>query len=99
MKEQTVPPPVVHNTQLLRFEIQQSGQLAWLHYFREVDTVVFDHTFVPEELRGRGMAGALARAALAEARRQRWRVVPRCPFVADFLKRNAEYADMRNHPV
>lgn len=98
MKDPAIQPPVVHNMQLHRFEIQQFGWLAWLHYFREADTVVFDHTFVPEELRGRGIAGMLARAGLAEARRERWRVVPRCPFVVGFMKRNAEYDNLLGAP-
>ncbi|HEY5913302.1 MAG TPA: N-acetyltransferase, partial [Verrucomicrobiae bacterium] len=45
---------------------------AFLSYTREGGRVVLDHTFVPEELRGRGTAAALARAALARLS-QMWR--------------------------
>lgn len=87
--------PVVHNTSLRRFE-DQTGEvsLSFLSYTFEGDCVVFDHTFVPEVLRGRGIAARLARAALEEARQRRWKVVPRCSYVAAFIKRNPEYADL-----
>ena len=56
--------------------------------------VVFDHTLVPDELRGRGIAAKLACAALTEARQQRWRIVPRCSYVAAFIKRHPEFANL-----
>lgn len=89
------PLPVVHNVSLRRFEDQTGdGPSAFLSYTFEGDCVVFDHTFVPETLRGRGIAAKLARAALEEARQRRWRIVPRCSYVAAFIKRNPEFADL-----
>ena len=89
------PLPVVHNVSLRRFEAQTGDvPLSFLSYTFEGDRVVFDHTFVPDELRGRGIAAKLARAALEEARQRRWKVVPRCSYVAAFIKRNPEFADL-----
>ena len=89
------PLPVVHNVSLRRFEDQTSDESsAFLSYTFEGDCVVFDHTFVPDVLRGRGIAAKLARAALEEARQQQWKVVPRCSYVAAFIKRNPEFADL-----
>lgn len=89
------PVPVVHNASRRRFEDQTSdGSSSFLSYTFEGDCVVFDHTFVPEVLRGRGIAAKLARAALEEASQRRWKVVPRCPYVATFIKRTPEYADL-----
>ena len=56
--------------------------LAFLSYAYEDNAVVMDHTYVPAEFRGRGVATTLVRAALDEARRRNWRIVPRCSFVA-----------------
>jgi predicted GNAT family acetyltransferase len=86
---------VRHDASQRRFEAQVNGQTAYLTYSCEGNTSVsFDHTFVPEELRGRGVAAALVRAALLEARQQGWRVIPRCSYVDLFFQRNPEYSDL-----
>jgi predicted GNAT family acetyltransferase len=42
-----------------------------------------------------GLAGRLARAALADARVRGLLVVPYCPFIADFIQRHIEeYRDL-----
>ncbi|MBE0543087.1 MAG: N-acetyltransferase [Verrucomicrobia bacterium] len=89
------PLPVVHNVSLRRFEDQPGdGSPSFLSYTFKGDCVVFDHTFVPDALRGRGIAAKLARAALEEARQRRWRIIPRCSYVAAFIKRHPEFADL-----
>lgn len=42
----------------------------------------------------REQAADLAHAALGEARNLRWRIVPRCSYVAGFIKPNSEFADL-----
>jgi predicted GNAT family acetyltransferase len=49
------------------------------------------HTFVPGELRGRGLAEQLVRAALEHARAEKLRVVPACSYVAKYIERHPEY--------
>lgn len=91
-------PSVKHNPEQRRFEWQQPGApLALLSYIKDAHRVIFDHTFVPDELRGRGIAAELTRTALAEARRQHWKVVPQCSYVARFIERHPEYSDLL-HP-
>ena len=41
-----------------------------------------------------GVASHLAQVALDDARAQGLRVIPRCPFVADYIARHPEYADL-----
>jgi predicted GNAT family acetyltransferase len=98
MMPKSNPVQVSHNAAACRFEATLDGHLAYATYVREGDRAVFDHTFVPEGLRGRGIAGALVRTALAEARKQGWKVVPTCSYVADFIDRNPEYADLLAEP-
>lgn len=92
------PIPVRHTTTQQRFESQADGAVAFLSYTHQGDHVCFGHTFVPALLRGRGMAGVLVRAALDEARARQWKVVPRCSYVAAFLKRHPECADLLDAP-
>jgi predicted GNAT family acetyltransferase len=92
------PIPVNPNADLQRFEVLADGLLAFLSYAYEDNAVVMDHTYVPDEFRGRGVGATLVRAALDEARRRNWRIVPRCSFVAAFIGRNPEYAELMDHP-
>ena len=85
---------VVHNTRQQRFEVQMQGEAALVSYTREGGRVVFDHTYVPEAFRGKGVAAALVRAALNEAREQHWQIVPQCSYVAAFIERHPEFASL-----
>ena len=88
------PVPIAHHPDQRRFEARAEAHLAFLSYVQEGSRVILEHTYVPAELRGRGLASALARAALDEARQRHWKVVPRCSFVADFIAKNPTYADL-----
>jgi predicted GNAT family acetyltransferase len=63
-------------------------------YVRHGTTIVLAHTEVPESLSGRGVGTALAVYALDDARRRGLAVVPRCPFIASFIRRHREYRDL-----
>jgi len=54
-------------------------------------TLDFQHTEVPRELRGRGVADTLVRRALEDVRARGERIVPTCPFVRAFLGKHPEY--------
>lgn len=86
---------VTHDALSRRFEVRVGDHpLAFLSYLLEGNRAVFEHTFVPTELRGKGIAANLVRTALEEARQRGWRVVPRCSFVTAFIKRNPQFADL-----
>ncbi len=56
--------------------------------------VDYNHTWVPPELRGGGIAGRLVKHALDHARREGWNVRPGCSFVEAFISRHPEYQDV-----
>jgi len=85
---------VRNNKEAGRFEIDLDGDLAVSNYKVRGDTIYFTHTEVPEALEGRGIGNILARVALDYARANRLRVVPRCKFIAAFIKRHPEYQDL-----
>lgn len=74
-----------------RYETETDGHVSVLDYTRDGHRLVFTHTFVPPELRGRGVAELLVRAALDDARTAGHQVVPQCSYVAKFIARHAEY--------
>jgi predicted GNAT family acetyltransferase len=70
------------------------GDLAVASYERDGDVVTFTHTFVPEALRGRGIASKLIGASLAAVREQGLKVVPQCPTVVGYMKSHPETQDL-----
>ena len=82
---------VHHNPTASRYETEVDGHLALAEYAEEGDRIVFTHTYVPPELRSRGIAEKLVRAVLEEARREGRRIVPQCSYVALFIRRNPEF--------
>ena len=88
------PVPVRHNAAEHRYEAVVEGHLSVCEYEDAGDRRVFTHTLVPPELRGRGNAEQLVRAALADVRGAGLKVVPACSYVARFIGRHREYADL-----
>ncbi len=82
---------VVNNEAAQRYEAEVDGARSLIQYERKGDRIVFLHTEVPEALEGRGIASALARAALEDARARNLTVVPLCPFVSGYIRRHPEY--------
>ena len=46
-------------------------------------------------MRGQGVASALVERLIADARREGFKVVPKCPFVVAQFERHPEWADVR----
>ena len=88
------PITVRHHAAANRFESEVDGNLAIAEYQLDGERMIITHTFVPPELRGRGIAEKLVRPALAWARAKNRRVVPACSYVAAFIERHAEFRDL-----
>lgn len=77
-----------------RFELEQDGDTAIAAYRLAGDTITFTHTLVPPALEGKGVGTKLVAYALAQARERKLKVVPACSFVAAYIKRHPESADL-----
>ena len=82
------------NAQARRFELHTGGHTAAIHYEPMEGGLVFVHTLVPKALEGQGVGGRLVKAALSEARDRGLKVRPDCPFVAAYVARHPEFADL-----
>jgi predicted GNAT family acetyltransferase len=89
---------VVDNARERRYEIALDGDIAELQYDRRPGVIVLIHTEVPEAAEGHGVGQALVRHALDAARAEGLKVVARCPFVAAWIARHPEYADLVQPP-
>ena len=82
-----------------RFELRSGEEvLGFIDYQLGSHTIVLVHTEVDEAHSGQGYAATLARSALDEARSRGLRVVPSCPYVASYIRKHPEYADLVERP-
>ncbi|TDC59633.1 N-acetyltransferase [Micromonospora sp. KC207] len=78
-----------------RFEILVDDALAgFTAYLPRGAVLVFTHTEVDAKFQNMGVGSALVRATLDQVRERGGRVVPKCPFMAAFIERHPEYADL-----
>ena len=80
-----------------RFEIELGdGELAIAQYTLSDGEIRFTHTEVPPAYQGKGVGSALVRFALASARERRLKVIPICPFFAEYIRRHPKEQDLLN---
>ncbi len=78
-----------------RFEISVDGALAGFAVYRLAPgRITFVHTEIDDAHAGQGLGGKLARAALDEVRARGFAVRPDCPFIAGWIAKHPDYADL-----
>lgn len=70
------------------------GTLAVAEYRRVGDKITFTHTEVPPAIGGRGIAAAIVKFALDDARVSGLRVASTCWYVSDYIRDHPEYQDL-----
>ncbi len=95
-QQETIPtmPAVRDNKTLQRFELDAEGQIAFANYRKTPQAVIITHTETPRALRGRGIASELVKGVLELIRADGQKVIAGCGFVADYLNKHSEYADL-----
>ena len=90
---------ITHHDQGARGEyharIEGADAIGRLTYLRRGDVLVADHTLVPQEIGGRGIAAELVKALVADARTNGWKIQPQCSYVVAMFKRHPEWAGLR----
>ena len=75
-------------------EDDEAQEVGFAAYEREGTTVVLTHTVVSPDHEGKGIGSALARGVLDDLRADGVRVRTQCPFMAAYVERHPEYADL-----
>jgi predicted GNAT family acetyltransferase/glutaredoxin len=91
---------VTDNAEAARYELRLDGRLIGIAaYRRRPGRIAITHTEVDPACSGRGFGSMLAEAALRDARANGERVLPLCPFIADYVRRHPEYEDLVAGPA
>lgn len=78
-----------------RAAVAGSEAIGRLTYQRRGDVLVADHTLVPPEIGGKGVAGKLVEALIADARTDGTKIVPQCSYVEAAFRRHPEWSEFR----
>lgn len=68
-----------------------SAELVWR---AQGSARIVEHTFVPPEMRGQGVARLLVEALVADAREQGFTIMPRCSYAEALFRRRPDWADV-----
>ena len=86
---------VKHDVQNQKFFILIEGKEAYLRYIiSDNNSMNMIKTYVPPELRNKGIAAEVVLKGMQYARENNLTVIPSCSYVDTFLKRHKEYKDL-----
>jgi len=86
---------IKHDKDNQRFFALVEGREAYLQYLKiDLTTLDYYKTYVPYELRGKGIAGKIVESALNYARENNLKIVPTCSYVETFIERHPVYNDL-----
>lgn len=86
---------VTDEPQSARYILEVDGErIGLLTYRLQGGQIALTHAEVHPRGGGQGLGSELAAFALDDARRRGLSVLPLCPFVSDYIRRNPEHADL-----
>jgi predicted GNAT family acetyltransferase len=78
-----------------RYELVVDGEVLGIAEYRvQGDFVLLPHTVIDSAHRGQGLGDVLVERVMSDVRSQGKKVVPLCWFVADYVERHEEDADL-----
>ncbi len=87
--------PIQHDANAHRFNTVVDGVTGYVEYEMTGDVMTITHTVVPSAIGGRGIAGAVVKAALDHARGEGWNVVPQCSYADTWMRKHPDYETLR----
>lgn len=83
--------PLIKNEEKNRFEIEVNGYFAFIDYKETSTQIALTHTEADEALSGTGAAKAVVEKTLEFIKESGKKLLPFCPFVFAYIKRNPEW--------
>lgn len=91
MQEEIKDIPLKQNRADRTFEMDINGDIAFIGYEEDGDTITLTHTEVPEVLEGKGIGSVLVTKTLNYIESEGHKIIVQCPFVASYIKRHPEW--------
>lgn len=86
---------ITHDLKNHKFTAKVDDSECYLNYHLPRKNVIdFYSTFVPGELRGKGIAALLVEAGLKFAEKNKLLVIPSCSYVNVYIQRNEKYQNL-----
>jgi predicted GNAT family acetyltransferase len=83
---------LINNKARKQYEFHIDGFVPKIEYIiNQEGNVYLTHTEVPYELEGRGIGTQLVEKVLADIENNQMHVVPLCPFVSAYIRKNPEW--------
>ncbi|PXY22239.1 GNAT family N-acetyltransferase [Prauserella muralis] len=94
MTDETGQARVVRNEELARYELWVGDAVAGFSEYADSDgRTVFRHTEIDDAFAGQGLGKVLAAGALDEAVGRGRVIVPVCPFIGSYVRKNPGYTE------
>ena len=88
-------PELTLNATTQRYEAKLEGAVVgFIEYRDAANARLLTHTEVNPDLEGQGVGSRLVKFALEEIKSSGVSLVPMCPFVAAYVQRHREYAEL-----
>jgi len=81
---------LVHNATECQYEYHIEGHLARIIYEEKDGVLHLTHTYVPEELGGRGIAGVLVKAVMDDIEKRALKMKPGCSYIVSYVEKHPE---------
>ena len=85
---------VKHDKEKQKFYVVAEGKESHLEYNKTENVLNFYHTYVPDELRGRGIAAEIVKTGLSFAKENDLKIIPSCSYVAAYIQGHKEYSEL-----
>lgn len=83
---------LIHNKEKKQYEFHIENHIPKIEYIvNNLQNVYLTHTEVPRELEGKGVGKQLVEKVLIDIEKNGMHVVPLCPFVSAYIRRNPEW--------
>ncbi|MCF6297554.1 MAG: N-acetyltransferase [Flavobacteriaceae bacterium] len=85
---------LIDNIEKKQYEFHIEEHIPRIEYIKAQNNIYLTHTEVQQKLTGKGVGTALVKQVLQDIKEKNLTLIPLCPFVAMYIKRNPEWKEL-----